>query len=51
MISGYIIRLMNCGMSYDKACNIYSDIIRNFGIVELEVYVRHMEITCYVGKV
>lgn len=51
MRNGYIDRLVSCDITYDAAYNAYRDIVKNFDMVELEVYVKYMEITRYVDKV
>lgn len=48
-MNGYIERLTACGFSLDKAREVYSDIVRNFSIVELEVFVKHVEIESICG--
>lgn len=47
-MNGYIDRLMTCGIPYKKACEIYSDYVRNFSVADLEIYVKYMETKIHV---
>lgn len=48
-MNGYIDRLIVCGLTHREATDIYSDFVRNFSLVDLEVYVRYMESKINVG--
>ena len=43
MKNGYIRRMVDIGIPYNKAYDVYRNYIRNFSIPELEVYVRYLE--------
>lgn len=48
MIS-YIIRLMKCGYTYDRARSVCSDFVRNLSLVDLDYFIMTIEGKCYVG--
>ena len=48
-MDGYICRLIKCGYTIDKAQEIRKDILKNFSVAELEVFVRYIEDLRHVG--
>lgn len=42
-MEGYINRLIKCGFTPEEATEKCKDIIRNFSVAELDVYVKHIE--------
>lgn len=42
-MDGYVNRLIRCGFSPDKAQEIRLDILRNFSVAELDIFVRYVE--------
>ena len=50
-MDGYVCRLIKCDYTPEKAQETIMDILRNFSVAELDIYVRYVEDTHDVDKI